>query len=50
LGDKFVDIEEKYDLSAAAEGFGREGDADNEDSEDEAMGETSGDEEGGEDY
>jgi hypothetical protein len=25
LGDKFVDIEEKYDLSAAAEGFGREG-------------------------
>lgn len=26
LGDKFVDIEEKYDLSATAEGFGREGD------------------------
>ena len=26
LGDKFVDIEEKYDLSANAEGFGREGD------------------------
>ena len=25
LGDKFVDIEEKYDLSAGAEGFGREG-------------------------
>jgi len=25
LGDKFIDIEEKYDLSAAAEGFGREG-------------------------
>lgn len=39
LGDKFVDIEEKYDLSAGAEGFGREGDNDNEedsgDSEDE---------------
>lgn len=31
LGNKFVDIEEKYDLSAAAEGFGREGDADVED-------------------
>lgn len=29
LGDKFVDIEEKYDLSAAAEGFGREGVSDN---------------------
>jgi hypothetical protein len=25
LGDKFVDIEEKYDLSKSAEGFGREG-------------------------
>jgi len=25
LGDKFVDIEEKYDLSKTAEGFGREG-------------------------
>ena len=41
LGDKFVDIEEKYDLSAGAEGFGREGDADNddesEDSEDETL-------------
>lgn len=39
LGDKFVDIEEKYDLSAGAEGFGREGDSDTiaEDSEDEAL-------------
>src|SRR5919199_2420641 len=39
LGDKFVDIEEKYDLSAGAEGFGSEGDSDHdeeaEDSEDE---------------
>jgi hypothetical protein len=26
LGDRFVDVEEKYDLSAAAEGFGEEGD------------------------
>src|SRR5687768_4358619 len=37
LGDKFVDIEEKYDLSAGAEGFGREGEADH-DNEDEAFG------------
>ena len=33
LGDKFVDIEEKYDLSSSAEGFGREGDADHEEEE-----------------
>lgn len=26
LGDRFVDVEEKYDLSTAAEGFGEEGD------------------------
>ncbi|MEJ7677247.1 MAG: hypothetical protein WKG06_05115 [Segetibacter sp.] len=39
LGDKFIDIEEKYDLSAGAEGFGREGDSDaaTEDSEDETL-------------
>ncbi len=30
LGDKFIDIEEKYDLSAGAEGFGSEGVSDNE--------------------
>lgn len=34
LGDKFVDIEEKYDLSAGAEGFGREGDSEDDESED----------------
>lgn len=47
LGDKFVDIEEKYDLSAGAEGFGREGDTDNdsEDTEDEALGDETGSEE-----
>ena len=28
LGNKFTDIEEKYDLSKGAEGFGEEGDAD----------------------
>jgi len=43
LGDKFVDIEEKYDLSAGAEGFGREGvsdtesESDDSDSDDEAF-------------
>lgn len=36
LGDKFADIEEKYDLSEAAEGFGEEGDeSDSSDSDDE---------------
>jgi hypothetical protein len=50
LGDKFVDIEEKYDLSAAAEGFGREGDSDTEeDSEEEAFG-AEGTEEGVDEY
>ncbi len=34
LGDKFVDIEEKYDLSAGAEGFGREGESDHGESDD----------------
>jgi len=28
LGDKFADIEEKYDLTEAADGFGEEGDDD----------------------
>lgn len=39
LGDKFVDIEEKYDLSAGAEGFGLEGHSgtESEDSEDETL-------------
>jgi hypothetical protein len=51
LGDKFVDIEEKYDLSAAAEGFGREGDSDTEeDTEDEAFGEEGSDEGTSEEY
>ena len=34
LGDKFVDIEEKYDLSAGAEGFGSEGVSDTAESDD----------------
>ncbi len=49
LGNKFVEIEEKYDLSAAAEGFGREGDADvDDDSHDEAS--ATADEEGQEEF
>ena len=42
LGDRFVDVEEKYDLSANEAGFGHEGDDDTEsDAEDgdTAMGE-----------
>jgi hypothetical protein len=37
LGDKFVDVEEKYDLSAGEEGFGEEGDGETESSDDEAI-------------
>lgn len=48
LGDKFVDIEEKYDLSAAAEGFGREGDAD--DMEDDGLGTEETDEDGKDEF
>ena len=48
LGDKFVDIEEKYDLSAGAEGFGREGgndsDSEENDESDESEDETYTDE------
>lgn len=45
LGDKFIDIEEKYDLSAGAEGFGHEGSNDDStDSEDDSEDETSVDE------
>ena len=47
LGNKFTDIEEKYDLSEAAEGFGKEGEEgeDGEESEEESFGEESGTEE-----
>ncbi len=44
LGDKFVEIEEKYDLSAGAEGFGTEGVADNDTAEEDTMGAGSADE------
>lgn len=33
LGNKFADIEEKYDLTEAAEGFGREGEEDTDDND-----------------
>lgn len=33
LGDKFVDVEEKYDLSAGEEGFGEEGEGGSEEAE-----------------
>lgn len=45
LGDKFTDIEEKYDLAEAAEGFGTEGDdADTEADEEEAADDSTGQE------
>ncbi len=45
LGDKFADIEEKYDLSEATDGFGEEGDeADTDSSEDSEEGEESAEE------
>jgi len=47
LGSKFVEIEEKYDLIPGAEGFGREGDADD-DTQDEAL--PTADEEGQEEF
>ncbi|MBI2283221.1 MAG: hypothetical protein HYU71_05895 [Bacteroidetes bacterium] len=48
LGDKFTDIEEKYDLAEAAEGFGTEGDdgdTDTEADEEEAADDSTGQEE-----
>lgn len=50
LGDKFVDIEEKYDLTKGAEGFGSEGEDGESDSEEEAFGEESGGDDGGDEY
>lgn len=50
LGKSFADIEEKYDLSEAQEGFGEEGEEgehDNEDEEDESSEDTNNDAEGG---
>lgn len=46
LGDRFADIEEKYDLTKGAEGFGEEGDEGDEDS----FGEDTGGEESGEEF
>jgi hypothetical protein len=44
LGDRFVDVEEKYDLTKVAEGFGTEGD-DNDDDLEEESGQEEGTEE-----
>ena len=51
LGDKFADIEEKYDLTKNAEGFGLEGNGDG-DNEDEfgSEAEDAGGEEAGDEY
>lgn len=49
LGDKFVDIEEKYDLNQGAEGFGEEGDSDGESHDDGGFAEE-GNESSGEDF
>lgn len=45
LGDKFADIEEKYDLSEAAEGYGTEGEEGDSDSEEGGSEEQEGTEE-----
>lgn len=52
LGDKFADIEEKYDLTKGAEGFGLEGSGDGDGDEDEfgSGTEESSSEDGNEDY
>ena len=41
LGNKFADIEEKYDLTEAAEGFGREGEEDGESDDADSSNDTS---------
>ncbi len=38
LGDRFMDVEEKYDLTSGLDGFGEEGEADNSDLESEEDG------------
>lgn len=50
LGDKFVDIEEKYDLSAGAEGFGREGEGEDTDADDDGLGAEEGEQTNEEEY
>jgi hypothetical protein len=44
LGDKFADIEEKYDLNEAKEGFGHEGEDSDSDAEDDGYAEEGGSE------
>lgn len=45
LGDRFVDVEEKYDLTKVAEGFGTEGESDNSDGAEDDANEEEGTEE-----
>ena len=45
LGDRFVDVEEKYDLTKGVEGFGVEGEAGTAADEDESLGEEAGSDE-----
>jgi hypothetical protein len=45
LGDKFIDVEEKYDLSAGEEGFGEEGEGGADDTEEDHTATTEGEEE-----
>lgn len=44
LGDRFADIEEKYDITEATQGFGKEGETDNDSIEEENFGEETNDE------
>lgn len=51
LGNKFADIEEKYDLDKGAEGFGTEGESEGGDNEDEfGAGDEASGNEGGDEY
>ncbi|HWB25786.1 MAG TPA: hypothetical protein VG738_09915 [Chitinophagaceae bacterium] len=50
LGDKFVDIEEKYDLSKGAEGFGSEGDGGDDENDEAGLGEEEATEDGADEY
>lgn len=45
LGDKFIDIEEKYDLTGDEDGFGEDGDAEEQSDESDSDGFVTGDEE-----
>jgi len=48
LGEKFADVEEKYDLTQVGDGFGSEGGEETDETEDLGLGEETADEGGGE--